>query len=215
MNSGDTKKTWLPLLGRPILAHTLDSFERTPSVDAVIVIVPASEIELCRAGIVEQYGFEKVRQIVAGGTERQDSVARGLEAAGSDWDVIVVHDGARPLVTPDIIERSVACAIEHGSAVAAMPVKDTIKEAIGGVVASTLPRERLFAVQTPQAFRTGLIMEAHTRAATDGFIGTDESVLVERMGEEVRLVEGSYENIKVTTPEDMAIAEVILSRRRA
>jgi len=207
------KKTYMELAGRPALFHTLAAFESCPAVASVVVVVSPGDEALCREEVVERFGLGKVSKVVPGGAERQDSVARGVEAAGPGWDVIAVHDGARPLVTPEIIEKTVAAAHAHRAAVSAVRVKDTIKEADGDVVARTLPRERLWAVHTPQAFQAGLLMEAHRRAAADGFLGTDESSLVERLGVGVRLVEGSYENIKITTPGDVPVAELILAGR--
>jgi 2-C-methyl-D-erythritol 4-phosphate cytidylyltransferase len=209
---GSRKKNYLPLLGRPVLAHTLDAFERAPAVDAVIVAVAPSDEEYCRRDIVERYGFRKVVRVVAGGAERQDTVRLCLgHAAG--WEMILVHDGARPLVTPEMIEAVVNRAVLSGSAITAVPVKDTVKEVRDGLVKATVPRAHLVSVQTPQAFRSGIILKAFEAALADGFMGTDESSLVERLGETVAVVEGSHENIKITTGEDVALAECLLRRR--
>lgn len=212
------RKACMEILGRPMLAHTLAAFEATPLIDAVVVVAPSDLVSFCREEIVERFGFAKVTDVVPGGAERQDSVARGIEAAGPEWEITAVHDGARPLVTPMVIADTVAAAAKHGGAVAAVPVKDTIKEGAPAgpgapVVKRTIPRENLWSVQTPQAFHTGLLLEAHRQARRDGFLGTDESSLVERTGAEVRLVLGSYENIKITTPEDIPVAELILRGR--
>jgi len=219
MNSPGTRKTYMPLAGRPVLAHTLAAFEACPAVDSVIVVVNGDDIDYCAEEVVERYGFAKVAAVVAGGAERQDSVARGMEAAGPGWDIIAVHDGARPLVTPGIIEDTVRAAAETGAAVSAVPVKDTIKAAKPAagrgraVVARTIPRDELWAVHTPQAFRASLLAEAHERARRRGVVATDESSLVEDAGKEVTLVPGSYENIKITTAEDIHAAEAILGAR--
>lgn len=211
---GSKKKNYLPLLGRPVLAHTLAAFEAAPSVDAVILAVPQDDIEFCKDEIVKKYKAGKVMLVVAGGAERQDSVANGLEASkGLGFDIIAVHDGARPLVTVQVIEDTLRAASESGSAIAAVPVKDTIKEALDKVVLRTIPRETLWSVQTPQAFRAELLFSAFEKAKKDGFKGTDESSLVERLGERVSIVMGSYENIKITTEEDMTIAECVLKKR--
>ncbi len=209
---GGRKKNYLKLLDRPVLAHTIGVFEECPLIDSIILVVPLSDIEFCREEIVRKYGFRKVFEVVAGGAERQDSVRNGLKCA-SGAGIILVHDGARPLVTFRIVEDTIKAAHETGGAIAAVPVKDTIKEVAGGVVARTVPREALVSVQTPQAFRTGILLRAFKKAAEDGFLGTDESSLVERIGERVAVVEGSYENIKITTVEDMGIAEGILKKR--
>ncbi len=210
---GSRKKNYLTLLDRPVLAHTLEAFEKAPSVHSIVVVVPAGDEEFCRDGIVSKYGFKKVIAVVAGGAERQDSVQNGIDAAGKGFDIIAVHDGARPLVTPDIINRTIAAAIEDGAAIAAVPVKDTIKEASNGFVRRTVPRDALLSVQTPQAFSADLLGKAFKKAVEDGFTGTDESSLVERAGFPVKVVEGSYENMKITTPEDMAFAECVLRER--
>lgn len=210
---GSKKKNYLTLLDRPVLAHTLSAFEGAANVDAIIIVVPPSDEAFCREEIVSKYGFRKVIAVVAGGAERQDSVRNGIKAAGDRFDIIAVHDGARPLVTPDIIDRTVMAACESGAAIAAVAVKDTIKESSGGFVRRTVPREDLLSVQTPQVFERTVLEKAFRSAYDEGFLGTDESSLVERAGLPVRVVEGSYENIKITTPEDMAYAECMLRQR--
>ncbi len=209
---GGRKKNYLKLLDRPVLAHTVGVFEECPLIDSIILVVPLPDIEFCREEIVKKYGFRKVLEVVAGGAERQDSVRNGLKRA-SDAGIILVHDGARPLVTFRIVEDTIKAAHETGGAIAAVPVKDTIKEVAGGAVARTVPREALVSAQTPQAFRAGILLKAFKKAAEDGFLGTDESSIVERTGERVAVVEGSYENIKITTVEDLGIAEGILKKR--
>lgn len=210
---GSRKKNYLTLIDRPVLAHTLGVFEASPLVDSIILVVPHSDERFCREEIAWRYGLSKVAKIIAGGKERQDSVGNGLlEAAG--YGLIMVHDGARPLVTADMIENILKAASVYGAAIAAVPVKDTVKEGYGGLVSRTLPREGLWSVQTPQAFRSDIITGAFEKACKDGFTGTDESSLVERLGTPVRIVEGSYENIKITTEEDMVMAECILARRK-
>lgn len=210
---GNRKKPFLPLVGRPVLVHTLLPFERSPLIDAIILVVPDDDREMCRKEIVNAFGFQKVIDVVAGGAERQDSVMAALNSLAASWDIIVVHDGARPFVTVDLIERVVKTAMKSGAAIAAVPVKDTIKEVVDGTVTRTVPREGLWSVQTPQAFRAELLVEAHERAEEDGFYGTDEAALVERLGRTVSIVEGSYENIKITTPEDIVIGEATVRAR--
>jgi len=210
---GSRKKNYLALLGRPVLAHTIEAFERSASIDSIVVVVPSGDEPFCADEIVSKYGFKKVAAIVAGGAERQDSVRNGINAVPPGTSVIAVHDGARPLVTQDVIERVVEAARAHGAAIAAVPVKDTVKEASDGFVRRTVPREALLSVQTPQAFRAGVLDLAFKKALEDGFTGTDESSLVERTGVAVKAVEGSYENIKITTPEDMDFAECVLRKR--
>ncbi len=207
------KKNYLELRGVPVLAHTLLVLDESPVIDSIVIVCTLGDEKFCKEEIVEGYSIRKVESIVAGGATRQDSVISGFNAILSEAPVVVVHDGARPLVTADIIERTVKTAASHGAAVAAVPVKDTIKEVSGGIITRTVARERLYSIQTPQAFMRGVLLKAHKRAAQDGFYGTDEASLVERLGADVAVVEGSYENIKITTPEDIAVAVSILNRR--
>jgi 2-C-methyl-D-erythritol 4-phosphate cytidylyltransferase len=209
-----TSKNYLDLLGKPILAHTLGAFEDCRLIDEVVVVVTPGDEEYCRKVIIEGYGIKKVARVLGGGEERQGSVRKGLPGSEGGTGIIVVHDGARPLVTARIIERTVEEARVSGAAVTAVRVKDTIKKGVNGSISSTVARDGLFAVQTPQAFRTDILVEAFKKAEEDGFTGTDESSLVERLGAVVRIVEGSYENIKITTEEDLLIAECILRNRK-
>lgn len=215
---GGRKKNYLEIAGRPVIAHTLSAFEKSPSVKGVVLVVPASDVGYCESSIVRKFGFKKVLNVIPGGKERQDSVACALEVLGGgegDWDMVLVHDGARPLVTPDLIERTLKAAYHSGAAVAAVGLKDTVKEvADDGTVKGTVERDKLRAAQTPQAFRLGLLKEAYANAASEGVAATDDSSLVERLGEKVEVVEGSYENIKITTEEDVEVAESLLKRRR-
>jgi 2-C-methyl-D-erythritol 4-phosphate cytidylyltransferase/2-C-methyl-D-erythritol 2,4-cyclodiphosphate synthase len=206
----DQPKQFLDLKGRPLLVHTLDAFEACDSVDAIIVVASPDATEAISDFAAH---CEKVRSVVVGGMERQDSVAEGLKAVPDDADLIVIHDGARPLILPGEIDAVLASARASGAAVVGQPVSDTIKRVEKSEVAETLDRSTLWAVQTPQAFRADVIREAHARAKADGFLGTDDTALVERLGLKVMLVEGSRDNIKVTHPGDLERAEDILRRR--
>jgi 2-C-methyl-D-erythritol 4-phosphate cytidylyltransferase len=200
----------------PVLARTLAAFEASAVIRAIVVVVPPGDETRCRAVAVEPYGWEKILAIVAGGAARQESVARGLDAAGADASIVVVHDAARPLVSDALIRRVVEAAVASGAALAALPVVDTLKRRGGdGGVIATVDREGLWAAQTPQAFRAGLFRDAVARARTDGFVGTDDASLVERLGLPVTLVEGEPENFKITRAEDLARAEDILAMRSA
>jgi 2-C-methyl-D-erythritol 4-phosphate cytidylyltransferase/2-C-methyl-D-erythritol 2,4-cyclodiphosphate synthase len=208
-----TGKAFVPLLGRPLVVFTLSPFEISPAVNEIILVAGEQDIPQARQ-IIRDYDFRKVGDIVPGGPERQDSVRNGLRAVSPGMEIIAIHDGARPTVTPRIIEDSIRAAQKTGAAIAAMPVIDTIKASDGGrIVESTLDRSRLYSVQTPQTFKREVIEAAYERAYSDGFYGTDDACLVERMGLPVTLVEGSYENIKVTTPTDLIIVEAILSQQ--
>jgi 2-C-methyl-D-erythritol 4-phosphate cytidylyltransferase len=208
-------KQFLPLAGRPILARTLAVFDVSPAVDHVVVVVPPGDEARCRAIAVEPYGLTKVRAVVAGGDLRQESVVRGLDAIEKAASIVVVHDAARPLVTGDLVRRVIEAAAVSGAAVAALPVVDTLKRQSGrdGAV-TTVDREGLWTAQTPQAFRAATFREAVRRAEADGFVGTDDAGLVERLGHPVALVEGERFNFKITRAEDIAFAEELLAMVR-
>lgn len=209
---GDSNKQYLLLDGMPILARTVQTFQEADCIDAVYLVSPEQEIPFCRSEVVERYGFTKVRAIVPGGAERQVSVCNGLRAIEGiePDDLVLIHDGVRPFVSAQMLEEAAAAAKEAGAAVVAVPVKDTVKVVRDGVITQTPPREELWLAQTPQAFRYGLIRAAHEEAAAAGFLGTDDASLMERQGKPVRVVRGDYRNIKITTPEDMILAEAFL-----
>lgn len=213
MGAGSNKQ-YLLLDGVPILAHTLRVFQDAPFIEGIYLVTPEQEIPFCQSEVVERYGFSKVRTIIPGGAERQHSVLNGLNAMEGveQDDLVLIHDGVRPFVAVDALERAAATAHEFGGAVVAVPVKDTVKVARDGIITDTPPREQLWLAQTPQAFRFGLIREAHASAAAEGFLGTDDASLMERQGWQLRIVMGDYRNIKITTPEDMALAEAFLKR---
>ena len=204
-------KQYLPLGGTPIIARTLMALESFPAIDEILVVVRGEEKEYFHREIVRKYNLSRVSRIIAGGERRQDSVYNGLESTGEDTAFVAIHDGVRPFITEDIFMETIAQATLHKAAVVAVPVSDTIKVAKRhGFTGTTLPRDRLWAVQTPQVFERGLILEAHRRARKENFMGTDDASLVERMGCPVKVVEGAPENIKITTPGDLIIAEAIL-----
>ena len=199
-------KQYLTLADRPILAHTLAIFEGHPLVDSIFVVSPAAEIPFCRAEVVERYGFSKVREIVPGGEERQDSVARGLAAAApADDDIVMVHDGVRPFFPADLIPDVVATA-RCGGCVVGVPVKETVKVVSDRRIVATPERHTLWLAQTPQAFPAAILRRAYDEAQRDGFRGTDDASLVERLGQPVAILPGSERNIKITTPEDLVLA---------
>ena len=205
---GPVNKHLLLLAGRPVLAHTLAAFQTCPVIDDIVLVAGQDRLDVYQA-LADQYGISKLRRIVAGGETRQESSANGLAALGAA-DIVCVHDGARPLVTQRVIVESVEQAIVHGAAIVAVPAKDTIKvSGETGFVQETLPRERLWQVQTPQVFRTELLRQAQA-AARGVFVGTDDSVLVERLGLPVKIVQGDYSNIKITTVDDLVVAEYLL-----
>jgi 2-C-methyl-D-erythritol 4-phosphate cytidylyltransferase len=205
---GGVDKVFAPLGGEAILMRATRPFQKSALIDQIVVVVSDEHYEKCRhlAGKGE---WSKVSEVCIGGRRRQDSVAAGLKKLG-DCDWVVIHDGARPLVTVELIERGLEAARETGSAAAAVPVKDTIK-VVGGdeIVYETPPRQNLRAVQTPQVFRADIIKEAYKKAKKSV---TDDASLVEQAGYEVKLYSGSYDNIKITTPDDLNLAEVILKK---
>ncbi|HEY8367696.1 MAG TPA: 2-C-methyl-D-erythritol 4-phosphate cytidylyltransferase [Thermodesulfobacteriota bacterium] len=199
-------KPFVPLAGRPILAHTLARLEAVPLVEAVVVVAAEGEIETCR-GVVRATGLDRVAAVVPGGAERQDSVRSGLAALPAWADLVLVHDAARPLVPAEVVEAVAREAFASGAATAAVRPKDTVRDDDG----RTLDRRRLWLVQTPQGFRRDLLVEAHAAAAADGYVGTDDASLVERLGHPVAVVPGSYRNVKITTREDLVVAEALLA----
>ncbi len=205
-------KQYLSLNDRPILAHTLTLFDDHPRVDHIYIISPADEIPFCRSEVVQRFGFRKVREVVAGGAERQDSVRNGLRAckAGAD-DVVLIHDGVRPFFPPELLDAVIDTAAHVGGCVVGVPVKDTIKEVEDGLICATPERSRLWQAQTPQGFRYPLILDAHEQALFEGWRRTDDASLVERLGLPVAMLEGSYRNIKITTPEDLVLARAFLA----
>lgn len=207
----DRPKQFRPLGDRPLLVHTLQRLSDSPLIETVVVVVPADWVAKARSELIEPYGLAKVGAVVAGGAERQNSVAAGLEALGPEVDLVVVHDGVRPFVTEAMIADVVEAARAVGAAVAAIPVAETVKRVADGVVVETVSRDGLYRVQTPQAFRREVLAEALERAWAEGVVGTDEAALVERFGRPVRVVAGSAVNLKVTSPEDWSLAESILS----
>lgn len=207
----DTKKQFLLLSNKPILAHTLTNFEQNEIIDEIVLVCGDGDIPFCRK-LVQAYQITKAAKIVVGGQDRQASVRLGLEQVESDF--VLVHDGVRPFLTGGLIERLVERLQLQDAVVPAVPVKDTIK-VVGenGEIVSTPPRKSLWAIQTPQAFRLSVIKKAHELAEQHNFQGTDDASLVENLGRSVYIIEGDYENIKITTPEDLSIAEALLRKR--
>lgn len=212
----DYNKQYIQLEGKPILAHSLQHFQDHGKIDEIVIVVGKGEVEFCRENIVEKYKLSKVGKIVEGGAERYHSVYNGIKALSSQCEVVLIHDGARPFVTAEIINESIASADTYGCSIVGMPVKDTIK-VIGeeGFVKETPKRENLWLVQTPQTFKKDLISEAHQKREIENLSVTDDAMLVEALGHRVKMIEGSYENIKITTPEDLEIGQGILKRRRS
>lgn len=203
-------KVFLATAGRPVLAHTWQRFEDAPSIGEIILVV-RDGMESAVAELVSRYGFRKPHRIVLGGAQRQDSVANGLEALSSGAEIVAIHDAARPCVTVELIEATVALARESGAAIAAQPVADTIKESADGVtVLRTLDRDRLWAAQTPQTFRVEVIRRAIAEVRRRGLTVTDDAAACEAIGQPVRLVPSRTPNPKITLPGDLALVESLL-----
>jgi 2-C-methyl-D-erythritol 4-phosphate cytidylyltransferase len=208
-----TPKQFLRLPTAPILVATVRHFARHRSVDRIVVVAPADRLARAER-LLRPLGGRTTIQVVAGGRERQDSVALGIDALGSPCaPVIVVHDAVRPFITSALIDAVVAAALEHGAAICALPVRETIKRVRDGFVEATVDRAPLWSVQTPQAFRAELLREAHDKARRDGIRGTDDAMLVERLGPRVRVIPGLEQNLKITTAADLRVARRFLSRR--
>jgi 2-C-methyl-D-erythritol 4-phosphate cytidylyltransferase len=206
---GGANKIFAPLLGKPLLAHTVDVFQRCPVIDQVVIVLNEDKLDEGWR-LAKEYLWSKVTEICPGGARRQDSVREGLKRiSGCDW--VVIHDGARPCLSPDLVEGGLEQARHSGAAIPAIPVTDTIKVvSLDCFVTETPLRQSLWAVQTPQVFRFDVINEAYRKAQGDV---TDDATLVENLGYRIKVYSGSYDNIKVTTPEDLSLAEAILKSR--
>lgn len=208
---GRVRKQFISLRGMPLLYYTLKAFEEFEGIEHMYLVLDEGDFDYCKREIIQKYGIKKVVQLVPGGDRRQDSVWNGLTAMEGYCDVVIVHDGVRPFVSPGILNRLMAAMKDVQAVVTAIPARDTIKRVDGrGNVLDTLQRNILFHIQTPQGFRYEVIKEAYKRAFKEGIRGTDDAYFVERMGIQVKVVEGSYFNIKITTPEDIAMAHYIL-----
>jgi len=208
-------KLWTPLAGRLTLARTIDVFEGSPIVDRIILVLNSERLSDA-AALCTQEGWQKIAALVPGGQRRQDSVCAGLDALAAvapacQW--VMIHDGARPLVTSTILEAGLQAARQHRAAIAAVPVKDTIKLVQHGNVSSTIDRSQLWAIQTPQVFSFPLIHQAHHSSAAQSDV-TDDAALLEQLGQAVSVFPGDYTNIKITTQEDLLLAEAFIQGNR-
>ena len=211
----EISKQFLPLCGREILAHTVEVFERAACIRDIVLVTGADALQDVRE-MTGEYGWKKVIAVTAGGRERQDSVRNGLGEVPAETEIVLIHDGVRPFVTEKILEDSIATALEMGGCVAGVPAKDTIKVCDGDNIAVATPdRSTLWQIQTPQTFRRELILKAYKAAEADGFIGTDDASLAEHSGYPVKVIMGSYRNIKITTKEDLLIGEAFLKEGQA
>lgn len=208
-------KIFTELSGKPILIQTLLTFSRCDCIDELVIAVDVNEMDIIKRVLDKMPGL-KPYKIVAGGSERQYSVYNGLMAVSPEADIVLVHDAARPLISETVIQNVVNEVMLSGSAVCAVPVKDTTAEINElGFIEKVPDRDKLWAIQTPQGFRKEILMQAHKKAQEDDFLGTDEASIVRRTGRAVKLVMGSYDNIKITTPTDLLMAEMLFSHKAA
>ena len=210
-----TPKQYLPLQGVPVLGHTLISFNQCPEVDKIIVVVARNDVSFCRDTLLSGLRIDKSITVVAGGESRQDSALKGILAIDEKSGIVVIHDGVRPLIRPEMISRCIKEADINGACILGLPLQDTLKSVDQHErVQKTLLRKDMWLAQTPQAFQYKLIREAHETAQNKGFVATDDASLVERMGTPVHILWGSKHNLKITTQEDLILADAILWHRK-
>lgn len=208
----DKNKPFYPLLGKPVCVWSLEILQGIGEITEIIPVLKEADME-AGAEVFERYNLSKIRKIAPGGRERQDSVYNGLKAVKGKADIVLIHDGARPLIETGIVRRALNSISGFEGVVVGVPVKDTIKEVSGSLIKKTLKRDAIWAVQTPQVFLYSSLMKAYQQAMREEFYSTDDSALIERNGGKVKMVEGSYSNIKITTPDDIIVAELVLRER--
>ena len=201
----DINKQFLKLQNKEVIAHTIDKFYNNENIGEIIVVVREDEAEFFKINIIEKYGYKNIK-IAFGGSERQDSVYNGLKMVDENCKIVLIHDGARPFVNNETIDSAIESAKENKCVIVGVPVKDTIKVIDeNNNVCDTPDRSTLWSIQTPQVFDYSLIMKAHEKAREDNYYGTDDSMLMEYFGQKVKVVEGSYNNIKITTPDRKSV----------
>lgn len=209
----DINKQYIKIKEKEVVAHTIEAFYQNPNIDEIVVCIKKEEEEFFRENIIDKYQYKNIK-IAYGGAERQDSINNGLKQVGDDCSVVLIHDGARPFIDNSVIDESIEAAKEKGAVVVGVPVRDTIKVVNNDTIENTPERSTLWQAQTPQTFKYDLIMRAYEEAYKSNYYGTDDSMLVENIGKNVTMIMGSYENIKITTPEDIDYAEHILNIRK-
>ncbi|MGL5712444.1 MAG: 2-C-methyl-D-erythritol 4-phosphate cytidylyltransferase [Paraclostridium sp.] len=208
----DINKQFIKLDGKEIIVHTIEKFYKNEDIDDIVIVIKESEEKYFVDNIINKYGFDNIK-LAYGGNERQDSVYSGIVKLNKNCDIVLVHDGARPFVNKSIIKNSISEAKENSAVVVGVPVKDTIKVVNkGGNIVDTPNRSMLWSVQTPQAFKYKIITKAYEDAYNNNYYGTDDAMLVERIGYTVKMIEGSYDNIKITTEEDLHFGIQILNK---
>lgn len=206
----DIPKQFMEVLGKPVIAYTINAVSLCKDIDEIVVVTLPEYIVFCK-DVVDEFGFKKVSKIICGGSTRQESVYNGLCEINKDAEIVVIHDGARPLIEPDAISNSIHMAIQHGCSAVGVKMKDTIKlVSVDGYIESTADREKLWQVQTPQTFKKDIIISLYENLLDSDKVFTDDCMLAESEGYKIKMVEGSYENIKITTPQDIFIMKGLL-----
>jgi 2-C-methyl-D-erythritol 4-phosphate cytidylyltransferase len=207
--NGAVRKQYLPLAGRPVLTHSLSVFETCQFIHRIVLVVPEDDLAYCQDHILS--GFKERIELVAGGNNRQDSVYNGLIALGKNNGIVIIHDGVRPFLNREMLDSCVTGAKKHGACIIGVPVEHTLKK-VNGIrnVEKTIERRNIWFAQTPQAFQYEIIRNAHEDARLKGYAGTDDAYLVEQMGNPVKMIKGDKNNIKITTREDLKLAQAIL-----
>lgn len=209
----DINKQFIKIYDKEIISYTIDAFYKNESIDEVVVVIKRDEEEFFVKHIIDKYNYKNIK-IAYSGKERQDSVYNGLKKVDNNCDIVLIHDGARPFIKREIIDETIVKAKNYKSVVVGVPVKDTIKVVDdNNIIKDTPNRKYLWAVQTPQGFDYKLLMDAYENAYNNDYYGTDDASLVEYLGKDVKIIMGSYENIKITTKEDIKFGEMILSGR--
>ena len=210
----DIRKQYLLLAGRPILTHTLMVFEACEQIDQIVVVIPEDDFDFCQKTVINPLNLKEKICLVRGGTRRQDSVYNGLASLDPKTEIVVIHDGVRPFVTVENLSDCILAARATGACILGIPAGDTVKRVNQyGIVEATLARDEIWLAQTPQAFAYDVILKAHATARKAGYSGTDDALLVERLGIDVKVITGSPKNIKITSPEDLILAQAILAKR--
>jgi len=207
---GTMRKQYLDLSGRPVLAHSIMTFDSCSLVDEILLIIPKEDVEYCQTKILSLLDLNNHINLVHGGDKRQDSVYNGLKAITKNTETVVIHDGVRPFIQPEELKECILSSKKFGACILGTPASDTLKRVDkSDIIETTLSRENIWLAQTPQAFKYDLILKAHETAQRDGYVGTDDASLVERMGEDVKIINGGRFNIKITNKEDLAIAKAM------
>ena len=207
---GGGRKQFVRISGRPLIAYTLEVFEKSALIDHMVIVVPRDSIDWLKEEIIEPSGLKKINAVVHGGETRQQSVLSGLRAVKHKTERIVIHDAVRPLVSEILIKRVLDASQKTGAAITAVPARDTVKRVESGVIVGTLNRRLLWLAQTPQCFRNDILSDAHKRALKEKVEATDDASLVEKYGTKVAVAVGSYSNLKITSPEDLPLFEYFL-----